>query len=192
MKNSFRRLKFDTSYLFGNAPWDSGISPPELYDFIASHPPGRAIDIGCGTGTNIVTLANAGWQVTGFDFSPRAISLAKRKLKQANINAHVFTDDATRMQNINGSFDLALDLGCFHGIENKADYLTQLTRILAPGGYWLLYSFLTSASPQSGPGISDADLSMIEHRNMTLISRKDGFDQRERTSAWLLWRAGEK
>lgn len=191
MKNSFRRLKFDTSYLFGNAPWDSGISPPELYDFIASHPPGRAIDIGCGTGTNIVTLANAGWQVTGFDFSPRAISLAKRKLKHANINAHVFTDDATRMQNINGIFDLALDLGCFHGIENKADYLTQLTRILAPGGYWLLYSFLTSTSPQSGPGISDADLSMIEHRKMTLLSRKDGFDKRERVSSWFLWKASE-
>jgi len=38
----------------------------------------------------------------------------------------------------------ALDLGCFHGIENKADYLTQLTRILAPNGFWLLYGFFKS------------------------------------------------
>ena len=49
--NFLRRLKFNLSY-FGKAPWDSGISPPELYDFIATHPAARAIDIGCGSGTN--------------------------------------------------------------------------------------------------------------------------------------------
>lgn len=188
MKNSFRRLKFHTSYLFGNAPWDSGISPPELYDHIASHPPGRAIDIGCGTGTNVITLANAGWQVTGFDFAPRAVSLAKRKLKQANIDAPIYVDDATQMRNITGPFDLALDLGCFHSIESKADYLTQLTRILAPDGFWLLYGFLKSAVPQTGSGISSSDLDLIQHRNLTLVSRNDGFDQRGRSSAWFLWK----
>lgn len=190
MKNSLRRLKFNSAYFFGNTPWDSGITPPELYDFMASHPAGRALDIGCGTGTNIVTLANAGWQVTGFDFAPRAISVAKRKLHRADINASVFTDDATRMQNIHGTFDLALDLGCFHSIENKADYLTQLTRILKPGGHWLLYAFLKPDTPQPGPGLSVSDLDLIQHRNLTLLSRKDGSDKRERASAWFLWEAG--
>jgi 2-polyprenyl-3-methyl-5-hydroxy-6-metoxy-1,4-benzoquinol methylase len=187
MNQFLRRIKFDISYLFGNAPWDSGISPPELYDFIEHHPAARALDIGCGTGTNIITLANAGWQVTGFDFAPRAIRIAKRKARQARVQAEIFTDNATRMTNVHGQFELALDLGCFHGIENKADYLTQLTRILAPGGFWLLYGFFKESPLHPGPGLVHSDLDLISARTLTLTSRKDGFDKRERPSAWFLY-----
>jgi ubiquinone/menaquinone biosynthesis C-methylase UbiE len=187
MKSFFRRIKFEQAYLFKNAPWDSGISPPELYDFIANQPPARAIDIGCGTGTNLITLANAGWQVTGFDFAPRAIRVAKQKLEKANVQASIFVDDATKMTQVYGQFSLALDLGCFHGIENKTDYLTQLTRVLAPNGFWLLYGFFKTEPLQSGPGLVDSDLDLISARGLTLVSRKDGFDKRERPSTWLLY-----
>ncbi|MBN8583072.1 MAG: methyltransferase domain-containing protein, partial [Anaerolineae bacterium] len=117
MSNILHRLKFNFSYLTKKAPWDSGISPPELYDFLAAHPAGRALDIGCGTGTNLITLANAGWQAQGFDFSSQAIKLAKKKIKKAGMQIPVFTDDATQMKQVTSTFDLALDLGCFHGIE---------------------------------------------------------------------------
>ena len=190
MNKLLRRIKFDLNYWFSSTPWDSGISPPELYDFMANHPAGRALDIGCGTGTNLVTLVNAGWQADGFDFSPRAVSLARKKLQRAGVNARVFTDDATQMKHASPPYNLALDLGCFHGIENKADYLTQLTRILTPGGFWLMYSFLKPDTLQPGPGLADADLDLIQHHNLTLLSRKDGFDKRERSSAWFLWQAG--
>ncbi len=180
--NFLRRLQFNFWY-FRNPLWDSGITPPELFEFIQSHPAARAIDIGCGTGTNVIALAKTGWQVTGFDFAPRAIQIAKRKAKKAGIQAALFTDDATRMKNISGQFDFALDLGCFHGIENKADYLTQLDRILAPNGFWLMYGFLAPAANQ----IADSDLDMISARAFTLRSRRDGFDNRERASAWFLY-----
>jgi len=184
--NIFKRLKFNLSY-FGKAPWDTGITPPELYDFIASHPAGRALDIGCGTGTNVITLANAGWQATGFDFAPRAIQIAKRKLKKAGIQANVFTDDATQMNKVHGQFDLALDMGCFHGIENKTGYLTQLTRILAPSGFWLMYGFFKSDPLLPAPGLAPSDIDMISAQGLTLLSRTDGFDKRERSSAWFLY-----
>jgi ubiquinone/menaquinone biosynthesis C-methylase UbiE len=177
-----RRLQFNLWY-FRNPPWDSGITPPELFEFIQSHPAGRAIDIGCGTGTNVITLAKTGWQVTGFDFASRAIQIAKRKAKKVNVQADLFTDDATSMRNVNSQFDLALDLGCFHSLENKADYLTQLDRILAPNGFWLMYGFLAPAQP----GIADPDLNMISARGLTLLSRRDGFDKNERPSAWFLY-----
>jgi ubiquinone/menaquinone biosynthesis C-methylase UbiE len=177
-----RRLQFNLWY-FRNPPWDSGITPPELFEFIQSHPAGRAIDIGCGTGTNVITLAKTGWQATGFDFASRAIQIAKRKAKKANVQANLFTDDATRMKNVNGQFDLALDLGCFHSLENKADYLTQLDRILASNGFWLMYGFLAPAPP----GIADSDLGMISAHGLTLLSRRNGFDKNERPSAWFLY-----
>ncbi len=192
--NFLRCLKFNLAY-FGKAPWDSGITPPELYEFIAHYKASRAIDIGCGTGTNIITLANAGWQVTGFDFASRAVQIAKRKLKKTGIRAEVFVDDATRMKNVSGQFDLALDMGCFHGIENKQDYLTQLTRILAPNGFWLMYGFF-KPDPSTGsgrrphlpgPGLVEADIDLISARGLTLLSRKNGFDKKERPSAWFLY-----
>jgi ubiquinone/menaquinone biosynthesis C-methylase UbiE len=184
--NFLRRLQFNLWY-FRNPPWDSGITPPELFEFIQSHPAGRAIDIGCGTGTNVITLAKTGWQVTGFDFASRAIHIAKRKAKRAHTQANLFTDDATRMKKVSGQFDLALDLGCFHSLQNKADYLTQLDRILAPNGFWLMYGFLAPVSNPTAPGIADSDLRIISARALTLLSRRDGFDKRERPSAWFLY-----
>jgi SAM-dependent methyltransferase len=184
--NLLRRLQFDLRY-FGSPPWDSGITPPEVFEFIKTHPAGRALDIGCGTGTNVITLAKTGWQVTGFDFAPRAIQIAKRKIKKVSIQASLFTDDATRMKNITGQFDLALDIGCFHGLENKMDYLTQLDRILAPGGFWLMYGFCAQADSPSAPGIADSDLDRISAQGLALRSRRDGFDGRERPSAWFLY-----
>ena len=181
-----RKLQFNFWY-FRNPPWDSGITPPELFEFIQSHPAGHAIDIGCGTGTNVITLAKTGWQVTGLDFAPRAIQIAKRKIKKANVQATLFTDDATRMNKVTGQFDLALDLGCFHSLENKADYLTQLDRILAPNGFWLMYGFLKPNSQPTAPGIANSDLDMISAQALTLLSRRDGFDKRERPSAWFLY-----
>jgi SAM-dependent methyltransferase len=188
--NFLRRLQFNLWY-FRNPPWDSGITPPELFEFIQSHPAGRAIDIGCGTGTNVITLAKTGWQVTGFDFAPRAIQIAKRKTQKANVQASLFTDDATRIKNITGQFDLALDLGCFHSLENKADYLTQLDRILAPNGFWLMYGFYAPAANPSSPQIADSDLDMISARAFNLLSRRNGFDKRERPSAWFLYQKVE-
>jgi ubiquinone/menaquinone biosynthesis C-methylase UbiE len=187
LQNLFRRLLFQYWY-FGTPRWDTGISPPELLEFIEKHKPARAIDIGCGTGTNIVTLARAGWQVTGVDFAPRAIHLAKRKAKEAGIRVELYVRDATKLNGIEGPFDLVLDLGCFHSIPKagKAKYLDQLDRILALNGFWLLYAFLSPGTPRSGNGLDQADISLISSRLM-LLSRRNGFDKRERPSAWFLF-----
>jgi SAM-dependent methyltransferase len=182
-----RRLNFSLWYLFGKPPWDSGISPPELLEFIAHHPPGRAIDLGCGTGTNMITLVKRGWQVTGIDFAPRAIGLAKRKMKRAGVQARVSVGDVTRLDGIDGPFELALDLGCFHGLPDRSLYLKQLNRVLAPGGYWLLYGMLNSEVESTRPGITPSDLDLIHAHDLHLVNRKDGWDKRGRPSAWFLY-----
>jgi ubiquinone/menaquinone biosynthesis C-methylase UbiE len=188
VQHLIRRLKFQYRY-FIQPPWDTGISPPELIEFIRQHTPGRAIDMGCGTGTNIITLAQSGWQATGVDYAPRAVKLAKQKIRRDGVSARVLVRDATRLTGINGPFDLALDIGCFHAFSGKdrENYLDELDRVLAPGGFWLLYGFLKPGSAPSGPGLDEADLSRISAR-LTLLSRRDGHDdKRNRTSAWFLF-----
>ena len=183
----FRRLHFQYMY-FRQPPWDTGVSPPELLEFIKNNKPGRALDMGCGTGTNIITLAKAGWKVVGVDFAPRAIKLAKQKIKQAGLHAELVIGDVTNLRGISGHFDLALDLGCFHGIskEGREKYLDQLDRLLASNGFWLLYAFLAPGTPRSGHGLDEAEIALISARFL-LVSRRDGFDKRERQSAWFLF-----
>ena len=196
-----RRIYFDLLYLFTDPPWDTGVSPPELLEFMENHPSSgsgrvqRAIDIGCGTGTNVITLAEAGWQVTGVDFAPHAIKVAKRKVRQADVQAELLVRDATKLEGISGPFDLALDMGCFHGLrDKKADYFSELERILAPGGYWLMYGFFDPIpgpeppfdSAQDGPGLVQADLELISP-SMSLVWRRDGSERDERMSAWFLY-----
>jgi ubiquinone/menaquinone biosynthesis C-methylase UbiE len=187
VQNLFRRILFQYLY-FRQPPWDTGISPPELYEFIQNHQPGRAIDIGCGTGTNIITLANAGWNVTGIDFAPRAIKIARQKLKQAGVQAKLILGDATKLEGIKGPFDFALDLGCFHGIpqDGRLKYLEGLDRILATDGFWLMYAFLKSDPLQKRSGLLETDIDLIASR-LTLLSRRDGLDNGAKPSAWFLY-----
>jgi ubiquinone/menaquinone biosynthesis C-methylase UbiE len=188
VQSLFRRLLFQYWY-FGQPKWDTGVSPPELLDFIEKHAPARAIDIGCGTGTNVITLAKAGWHVTGVDFASRAIQLAKQKLRSTGTQADLRVSDATILKGIDGPYELALDIGCFHSIQKdgKTKYLKQLHRILAPNGFWLMYGFLQPDLSRAGTGLVQADLDLISSQ-LTLISRRDGFDdKRDRQSAWFLY-----
>jgi cyclopropane fatty-acyl-phospholipid synthase-like methyltransferase len=187
VQNLFRRILFQYMY-FRQPPWDTGISPPELLEFIQTHSPGRAIDIGCGTGTNVITLVKAGWEVTGVDFAPRAIKIAKQKLNRADVRANLSVRDATKLEGITGPFDFVLDLGCFHGIaqDGKPKYLNQLDRILASNGHWLMYGFLKSDPLQSGSGLLESDIDLISPR-LNLLSRRNGFDKGDKRSAWFLF-----
>lgn len=186
MQNLVRRILFQYLY-FGQPPWDTGISPPELLEFIQKHKPGRAIDIGCGTGTNVITLARAGWDVIGVDFAPRAVKLARQKASKTVVKAEFLIQDARNLKGIQGPFDFALDLGCFHGIPQtgRINYLEQLNRILAPDGFWLMYGFLKTGADQPGTGLTEWDIDQLLTR-LALIWRRDGYDRRG-PSAWFLF-----
>jgi cyclopropane fatty-acyl-phospholipid synthase-like methyltransferase len=179
------RLTFEMSYLLGAAPWDSGVSPPELLAFLDANPPGRALDIGCGTGTNALTMAERGWQVIGIDFSSRAIRAARKKARLAGLSPVFEQADVSRLGQITGPFDMALDIGCFHSLSlaQQSAYARALAGLLRPGGSFLLYGFR-----QTEPDLASTLLS--EH---TLASRfGDAFDleafvggtDRNRPSAW--------
>lgn len=138
-----RRLRFEWRYLRRHAPWDTGLSPPELLAALDRLPPGRSLDLGCGTGTNMRTMAEGGWEVTGIDFSSRAVKQARRKLQPYAGRVTVILGDVTRLPGVSGPFDLALDLGCFHSLppDSRRSYAANLGRWLRPGATYLLYSF---------------------------------------------------
>jgi 2-polyprenyl-3-methyl-5-hydroxy-6-metoxy-1,4-benzoquinol methylase len=182
-----RWLEFQIRYL-GRPRWDTGTSPPELLEYIRSNPAGHAIDIGCGTGTNSITLARAGWRVTAVDFVGRAVETARRKARQAGVAIDFRVHDITSLILESERYDLALDIGCLHGVRDRKAYLDQLERFLKPGGRWLLYAFHKADPSKPGPGLVAADIQSMGSR-FQLSYRMDGLDPRGRSSSWFLFLA---
>lgn len=185
MQEWLKRLKYEWRYLFGQPPWDTGISPPELTEYLASHPAGRALDLGCGTGTNVVTMVKAGWQVIGVDFSRRAISLAREKLTQCGLNAELRVESVTDLNAISPGFDLILDIGCFHQLEmrERERYLHNVQRLLKQGGDLLLYAHYRR-SPEEAHGIDETDVERFLSV-LRLTRRTEGWERNTRASVWL-------
>ncbi len=180
---------FELRYLLGRTPWDTGVSPPELLRFLDTHPPGRAIDVGCGTGTNCLTLARYGWQATGIDFSWGALRNARQRARQEQLSVGFRRGDVGLLGSLPGPFDLALDIGCYHALEpdRRQVYAQDLTRLIRPGGAYLLYGFLVSDEPAARRGLSEAEISRRFDPGFDVISLAHGTDRR-RPSAWFTLR----
>jgi SAM-dependent methyltransferase len=183
----FQKLFFLWWY-FRDPPWDTNQSPPELYEFIRKNPPGSALDLGCGTGTNVITLIKHNWQATGLDFIPRAIRKARRNATLAGVQAEFQVADVTRKIDLPGPYDLILDMGCYHSLDSSgmAGYRHNIQRLLAVGGTFLLYIFFRSPDDQSGSGFSEQDLTPFLDF-LELVKRQDGTERGLRPSAWLTY-----
>ncbi len=184
------RLNFELRYLFERPPWDTGVSPPELLAFLDSHPAGRAIDLGCGTGTNVITMAQRGWEVTGLDFSALAIREAKRRVQAAGVEVDVRRGDASKLVGVEGPFDLALDIGCFHSMSTsqRKAYSARLPSLLSPKGDYLLYTFLKPNGSRAERWPSEEEILERFARAFELKRIEHG-ENRGRPSAWMYWEA---
>jgi ubiquinone/menaquinone biosynthesis C-methylase UbiE len=125
-------------YLLGKSPWDTGITPPELEELIRGGqiPPGRALDIGCGTGTNAIYLARSGFQTAGVDIASLAIIQAKYKARRAGVPVKFYVGDVLKMgmrgkPAISVPIDFALDIGCLHSLAatQLQSYVAMLQRV---------------------------------------------------------------
>lgn len=176
-------FRFNLRYLT-NPPWDTGISPPELIKFVESHPPGQALDLGAGTGTNMLALNQAGWDVVGIEYALIAVVTAKRKLKRAGYAPTIYLKSVTDLEFVNRKFDLILDIGCFHSLSNeeKDMYKENILHYLKKEGTFLMYAFINTS--ETGTGIRSEDVEFFK-KNLSLKQRQDGFDRKTRPSVWL-------
>lgn len=108
-------------YRFGRPRWDSPSHRPELEGLVRNRRPGRALDIGCGTGSDARYLAAQGWNVVGVDFAPEAVESAKARGRADGSSATFLVADASRLREagVEGPFDLVVDIGCYHAIPER-------------------------------------------------------------------------
>ncbi|HTV82286.1 MAG TPA: class I SAM-dependent methyltransferase [Acidobacteriaceae bacterium] len=147
---------WNDSYASGQLPWDTGVPEPLLVRFVDSEgiTPGRALEIGAGTGTNAIWLAERGFDVLGVDVSPLAIERACSKLDGRPLRCRFATMDFLAAPTL-GPFHFVFDRGCFHVFDDPGErtrFAERVASTLAPGGLWLSLIGSTEGPPREfGP-----------------------------------------
>ncbi len=143
-------------YASGDLPWDRGTPDPYLIEYVAHNAGrGRVLEVGCGTGTNALWLAQQGFDVVAFDLSPIAIQRAVGKLGPTPLRCRFEVRDFLAGAPPDGPFDFVFDRGCFHVFdeaEQRARFAAQVAAALRPGGIWLMLAGSTEGPPREvGP-----------------------------------------
>lgn len=122
---------------------DHGLRDPLIRaawrDLLLAHlppAPARVADLGCGTGTLSVLLAEEGYDVAGVDLSPEMI--VRATAKAAGHNATFAVGDAADPDLAAGSFDVVLSRHVLWALPDPAAGLARWVELLAPGGRLLL------------------------------------------------------
>ena len=148
---------WNESYASGELPWDTGEPEPLLVEFVTSGrvQPTQTLEIGAGTGTNAVWLAERGFEVLGIDVAPLAVEQAIAKSKDRELPCHFVTLDILATSPPQGPFHFVFDRGCFHVFdeaEERARFAGRVAAALAPGGLWLsLIGSTEGAAREVGP-----------------------------------------
>jgi SAM-dependent methyltransferase len=144
-------------YRDGDLPWDTGRPSAELQRALSRNAiqPCRALEIGCGTGTNSVWLAQQGFEVTGIDVAPLAVEQAQRRAGAAGVKAHFTVADVLRLPELNGPFAFFFDRGCYHAVRREApkEYAPAVARQLASGGRGLILAGNAREPHDPGPPV---------------------------------------
>jgi len=117
-----------------------------LLDACVAHLPDlrerRLLDIGCGNGLQTLYLheAHGPLLVRGIDLNPMHIGMARAELARRGLAGVEFeVDDAQRLASVaDASFDAVLCVESSHHYPDKTAFLTQLRRVLRPGGRFVI------------------------------------------------------
>lgn len=148
MVNSVPRSIADLAYRLGLGPQPSDVPDHRLVELVEGPnrlTPGRALDLGCGTGRNAIYLARHGWETTGVEMAGYAVELAGRTAAAEAVTVRFIQGDVTRLSDldIGTGFTLFMDGGCYHMIPagRRDAYAQSVTGVAAPGARLIMVGF---------------------------------------------------
>ena len=144
-----------------DAIW-SGNPNAALVATVAQMTPGRALDVGCGEGADVIWLAEQGWDATGIDLSTTAIERARKAADDRGAKAEFAVADVSTWEPAStktaagagaadggsetnddrrGGFDLVTGFFLHTRLpDTREELLTRVASHVAPGGSLLLVS----------------------------------------------------
>jgi SAM-dependent methyltransferase len=104
----------------------------------------KFLDLGCGAGANTWFLDREGFDVTGIDGSPSAIS-------RSLVKGKCFVADATNLPFEDNSFDAVIDVACIahNKLQDAKGIIKEVRRVLKQEG--VLLSIMPSSDCYRGP-----------------------------------------
>ncbi len=137
---------YELMYRYSFVPMPCDVGPrEELVTLVESGriQPCRAIDLGSGTASNVIYLAQHGFDVTGVDYSPTAIRLGRGRAREAGVEVTFIEDDLTNLQHVNDTFDLLVDYGTLDDLNpsERDGYMKNVLPLTHPNSLFLLYCF---------------------------------------------------
>lgn len=102
-------------------------------------PKGRLFEFGCGSGSFLLRMATAGWEVEGLEYSERAAEIAR------SLGLNVLTGTLERMCDPSVPYDLAVGWMTLEHLQDPLLGLVKLHRWVRPGG-WLAFSVPNAGS----------------------------------------------
>jgi len=157
---------WDQRYLNGDVPWNSGLVSRELVRVLSEEhvAPCRAVELGCGAGTNVLHLAQQGFEVLGTDCSAVAIERARTLAVEAGVVVQWAVADLCRVSevrevlgDVTAKFErqcsFLFDRGCYHSPRrvNLAGFLETVDWLAAPNARLLLLCGNANEPAQKGP-----------------------------------------
>lgn len=107
-------------------------------------PPGRLLDLGCGTGRLLIPFAQRGFTVTGVDLSEEMLRVASAKAAASGVVVELHQANVVELEDFaDESFDWATclfsTLGMVSGADARLQMVRHVHRLLRPGGRFVLH-----------------------------------------------------
>jgi SAM-dependent methyltransferase len=153
--------RWEEKYQQGQSPWDTRRPSSELMRVVAGEHIAqcRAIDLGCGTGSNTVWLARQGFDAVGVDIATTAVRRARARAEAAGSRAHFVQADLLDPPDLGGPFAFFFDRGCYHVVRrvDVAAYLRTLDRITTAQAVGLVLTGNAREPHEPGPPVVSED-----------------------------------
>jgi methyl halide transferase len=147
---------WDERYRMGYTPWQIAQPSSELMRVVIEDriAPCVAIDLGCGTGTHTLWMAEHGFAVTGVDLSPLAIEIARRQAAAVGTSARFVAADLLDPPDLGGPYQFFFDRGCYHHVRtlDLDRYVQTLQHLTRPGSVGLVLTG-NANEPPAGPPV---------------------------------------
>lgn len=148
--NDITRSEFthQAAAMAAHAKFTSGSVVDWFRESLVAIGPGRVLDLACGPGILAAELAPHADHLSGIDITPKMIELARDRCLSAglaNVEFHEGTVESLPFDA--NSFDSVVTRLSFHHFEDVPAVLSEVARILKPGGNLLVADIVSSSDP---------------------------------------------
>ena len=112
------------------------------YDFLKIVSGSSVLDIGCGTGDDVLALAElvgSNGKVVGIDNSKSLIEEANQKVKQTQFPVQFRVGDVNKLDFADNTFDGCRADRVFMHLHDRQQALSEMIRVTKPGGYIVIH-----------------------------------------------------